>query len=206
MSEISVLIVDDHSILRMGLASLLSSKSGIRVAGDASSGPTGIRKALKLRPDVVIMDLAMPGMDGAEATAELVARIPGANVLVLTTFGTSDGISRALDAGAKGAVMKNCDFGELVGAIRKVAAGGRYVSPEVDRLISADPPAAELSPRQREILQSIVRGLSNPEIARQLGISVDVVKEHTESMFQKIGAANRAEAVAIAFRKHLVDQ
>ena len=204
MTPIRVLIVDDHAILRMGLASLLASKSEIEVVGDASDGPSGIRKALKLKPDVVIMDLMMPGMDGIEATTELLAKAPESKILILTTFGTSNGINNALEAGAMGAVMKNCDFSELADAIRAVASGKRYVAADVERILVADPPVAALSPRQMEILQSIVRGLSNPEIARQLGISVDVVKEHVESLFQKIGAANRTEAVAIAFRKHLL--
>ncbi len=204
MTPIRVLIVDDHAILRMGLASLLASKCEIEVVGDASDGPSGIRKALKLKPDVVIMDLMMPGMDGIEATKELLAKTPECKILILTTFGTSNGINNALEAGAMGAVMKNCDFSELADAIRAVASGKRYVAADVERILVADPPVAALSPRQTEILQSIVRGLSNPDIAKQLGISVDMVKEHVESLFQKIGAANRTEAVAIAFRKHLL--
>ena len=202
--KIKVLIVDDHAILRLGLASLLASKCEIEVVGDASDGPSGIRKALKLKPDVVIMDLMMPGMDGIEATKELLAKAPESKILILTTFGTSNGINNALEAGAMGAVMKNCDFSELADAIRAVASGKRYVAADVERILVADPPVAALSPRQTEILQSIVRGLSNPDIAKQLGISVDMVKEHVESLFQKIGAANRTEAVAIAFRKHLL--
>lgn len=204
MKKTSVLIVDDHAILRMGLASLLNAKKDIEVVGDAANGATGIKKALKLQPDIVIMDLMMPGMDGVEATAQLVAKAPAVKILILTTFGTSDGISHALQAGAKGAVMKNCDFSELVTAIRTIVAGREYVSPEVKRIISKDPPVAPLSPRQEEILQSIIRGLSNPDIAKQLGISLDMVKEHIETLFQKIGAANRSEAVAIALRKHLL--
>lgn len=204
MTPIRVLIVDDHAILRMGLASLLASKCEIEVVGDASDGPSGIRKALKLKPDVVIMDLMMPGIDGIEATKELLAKAPESKILILTTFGTSNGINNALEAGAMGAVMKNCDFSELADAIRAVASGKRYVAADVERILVADPPVAALSPRQTEILQSIVRGLSNPDIAKQLGISVDMVKEHVESLFQKIGAANRTEAVAIAFRKHLL--
>ena len=204
MRKISVLIVDDHAILRMGLASLLNAKSGIEVVGDAANGRTGIQKVLKLHPDVVIMDLMMPGMDGTETTRQLLAKAPGSKVLILTTFGTSDGITHAIEAGAKGAVMKNCDFDELVTAIRTVAKGEEYLSPEIKRIISQDPPIAPLSPRQAEILQSIVRGLSNPDIAKQLGISLDMVKEHTEALFQKLGVANRPEAVAIALRKHLL--
>ena len=204
MKNTSVLIIDDHAILRMGLASLLNAKSGIEVVGDAANGRTGIPKVLKLHPDVVIMDLMMPGMDGTETTRQLLSKAPDCKVLILTTFGTSDGITHAIKAGAKGVIMKNCDFGELVTAIRTVAKGGEYLSPEVKRIISRDPPAAPLSPRQKEILESIVRGLSNPDIAKQLGISLDMVKEHIETLFQKIGAANRSEAVAIALRKHLL--
>jgi len=204
MKTITVLIVDDHAILRMGLASLLNAKEDIRVVGDAANGKAGIGKALKLRPDVVIMDLMMPGMDGTETTRQLLAKAPDSKIIILTTFGTSDGISHALSAGAKGAIMKNCDFGELVAAIRAIAKGERHVSPEVERIIAKDPPITPLSPRQEEIMQSIVRGLSNPDIARQLGISLDMVKEHVETLFQKIGASTRAEAVAIALRKHLL--
>ena len=204
MDKLKILIVDDHAILRMGLASLLNSKDEVEVVGDAANGSSGIKKAQKLKPDVVIMDLMMPGMDGCETTRRLMAQDPDAKVLILTTFGTSDVINRALEAGAKGAIMKNCDFEELLTAIRTVADGKDYVSAEIKRILSKDPPVAALSPRQKEILASIVRGLSNPEIAKQLGISLDMVKEHVETLFQKIGAANRAEAVAIALRKHLL--
>ena len=204
MDKIKILIIDDHAILRMGLASLLNSKGDVEVVGDAANGTTGVRKAQKLKPDVVIVDLMMPGMDGSETTRRLIAQDPEAKVLILTTFGTSDGISHALEAGAKGAIMKNCDFEDLMAAIRTIAAGKDYVSAEIRRIISKDPPVATLSPRQAEILQSIVRGLSNPDIAKQLGISIDMVKEHIETLFQKIGAANRTEAVAIALRKHLL--
>ena len=204
MNKITVLIIDDHAILRMGLASLLNAKSGIEVVDDAANGKAGIQKALKLHPDVVIMDLMMPGMDGAETTRQLLSKEPESKVLILTTFGTSDGITHAIEAGAKGAIMKNCDFGELVTAIRTIARGGEYLSPEIKRILTKDPPIAPLSPRQTEILQSIVRGLSNPDIAKQLGISLDMVKEHTEALFQKLGVANRPEAVAIALRKHLL--
>ena len=203
--KIKVLIVDDHAILRMGLTALLNSKKDIEVVGDAANGPSGIGKALRLKPDVVIMDLAMPDMDGAETTRQLLAKAPDAKVMILTTFGTADGISHALDAGAFGAVMKNVEFTELVDAIRTIAGGGRYVSPEIKRIIEADPPIPALSPRQAEILSSLVKGgLSNVDIADQLGISLDMVKEHTTSLFAKLGVANRTEAVAIAMRKHLV--
>jgi len=202
--KIKVLIIDDHAILRMGLTALLNSKKDIEVVGDAASGAAGIRKAAKLKPDVVIVDLVMPDMDGVETTRQLLEKDPDAKVMILTTFGTADGISHALAAGARGAVMKNVEFSELVSAIRTIAAGGRAVSPEIERILAVDPPIPALSPRQSEILESMVRGLSNYDIAKQLGISLDMVKEHTTSLFTKIGAANRTEAVAIALRKHLL--
>ena len=204
MSKIKVLIVDDHAILRMGLASLLSAKEGIEVIGDAEDGKSAIRLAKKLKPDVVIMDLMMPEMDGVEATKRLLEEMPEIKVLILTTFGASDGIANALAAGAKGAVMKSVAFADLVEAIRTVANGGEYVSDELKRILASDPPIPTLSPRQLEILESMARGLSNAEIGRQLGITADMVREHSVELFAKLRAANRAEAVAIAMRKHLL--
>ena len=192
MKKTTVLIVDDHAIMRKGLASLLQTSKDIDVLGDAGDGESGIRKAIKLKPDVVIMDLMMPGMDGTEATRLLREQLPDAKVLIFTTFGTADGIGHALKAGASGAIM------------RTVAAGGSVLSPEIEQILAADPPVRELSSRQTEILHSITRGLSNEDIARQLGISVPMVKEHVNATFEKLGAANRAEAVAIAMRKHLL--
>ena len=204
MKKTTVLIVDDHAIMRKGLSSLLQTSKDIDVLGDAGDGESGIWKAIKLKPDVVIMDLMMPGMDGTEATRRLREQLPDVKVLIFTTFGTADGIGHALKAGASGAIMKNVELPELVAAIRTVAAGGSVLSPEIEQILAADPPVRELSSRQTEILHSITRGLSNEDIARQLGISVPMVKEHVNATFEKLGAANRAEAVAIAMRKHLL--
>lgn len=204
MKKITVLIIDDHAILRMGLKSLLGTKKDIEVAGDAANGEAGVAKAARLKPDVAIVDLMMPGMDGAETTKRLLSVSPRTGVMILTTLGTADAISHAIKAGARGAVMKNVDFPELVEAIRTVAAGGQAISPEIERLLSESPPIPSLSPRQTEILESITRGLSNNDIAKQLGISVDMVKEHVNSLLVKIGAANRTEAATIALRKHLL--
>ena len=206
MKKIKVLIVDDHAVLRMGLASLLGAQPDITVVGDAAGGEAAIAKAVKLSPDAIVMDLAMPGMDGAETTRELLRKRPGSKVLVLTTFGTSDGIARALEAGAIGAIMKSAPFDEIVAAIRETAEGVRHVSDEIERILADDPPVPQLSQRQGQILESLVRGLTNADISRQLGISVDMVKEHMIALFAKIGAANRTEAVAIALRKRLVKQ
>ena len=204
MDKTRVLIVDDHSILRMGLASLIGTRKDIEVAGDADGGPAALKKFMQLKPDVVIMDLVMPGMDGIETTRELVSRQPDAKILILTTFGTSDKIAAALRAGALGAIMKNAAFPDLVKAIKTTARGERYVADEIERIMEDDPPVQELSQRQLQILEQMVRGLSNHDISVSLGISLDMVKEHATSLFAKIGAANRTEAVAIALRKQLV--
>ena len=204
MKPITVLIVDDHAILRMGLASLLANKKGIEVVGDAASGAAALPKVRKLKPDVVVMDLMMPGMDGAEATRRILEVKPETKVLILTTYGTANALAHALDAGACGAVLKNEDFTDLVDSIRTVAAGGRAVSPEIEQMLATDPPLPELAPRQREILESITKGLSNADIATQLGISLPTVKEHVKALLDKIGASNRSEAIAIAMRKYLL--
>ena len=204
MKPIRILIVDDHAILRMGLTSILGTKGDLEVIGDASSGKAALAKLAKTAPDVAIVDLMMPGMDGVETTSRIRAARPETRVLILTTFGSSDGIARALEAGADGAILKNTGLDELHKAIRAVAAGRRYLSPEINRIMTDDPPAPTLSPRQQHILESISRGLTSADISKELGISFDMVREHTKALLQKLGAANRTEAVTIALRKHLL--
>lgn len=200
-----ILIADDHAIVRMGLASLLGTQDGFEIVGDAEDGEMAVKKALKLKPDVIIMDLMMPKKDGATATAEIHAALPETKILILTTFGTSDGIANALNSGACGALMKNSPNSQLVEAIRTVARGERAISDEVERLLEEDPPAKALTPRQLEILGGLVRGLTNREIALSLGIREDRVKGHVNAIFSRLNAANRTEAVAIALRKHLLN-
>lgn len=207
MSEekrIRVLIADDHSVVRAGIASILGLTDDIEVVGEATNGKVALRMVRELRPDVVVMDLMMPVMGGAEATAAIRAEFPETGVLVLTTFGFSDDIARALDAGALGAVIKTATDDRLVSAIRGVAAGRKSIAPEVARSLRSAPPPARLTERQLDILRSMSRGLTNQEIATQFGISLDGVKAHARSIFAKIGAANRSEAVAIALRTHLL--
>ena len=203
-NKIRILIADDHKMVRDGLAALLGTKRDLEVIGAVGNGQEAVEKALALKPNVVIMDLMMPIMDGVEATREIRKAAPTVQILVLTTFGTSDGIAHAIEAGALGAMMKSADHEELAEAIRKVAGGEQAISEEVALQMKIDPPIPNLTPRQMEILDSMVRGLNNLDIAKHLGIRRDGVKEHVNAILTKIGASNRTEAVAIALRKHLL--
>lgn len=204
MKKIKILIADDHAVVRMGLASLFSAKPDLEVVGQAKNGEIAVRDAKRLQPDVVIMDLMMPGMNGIETTSAIRASVPSAKILVLTSCTASDSISNALDAGAQGAIMKSAENTELIAAIRKIASGTHYISPEIKTLMENDPPVTGLTGRQTEILQSLTRGLTNKDIAKQLGLSIRSVEDHVDRILDRIGAANRAEAVAIALRKHLL--
>ena len=201
--KIRVLIADDHAMVRMGLASLLDTEPDIEVVGEAENGEVAVRKALSLKPDVIVMDLMMPGKDGTAATVEVMRAQPETKVLLLTSFGTADGVAHALEAGATGAMMKNADISELVAAIRTIAAGGRAVSPEIRHFMEIDPPISRLTSRQSEILAAVVRGLTNDDIAKLFSIQRSSVKDHLTAIFAKLGASNRSEAVSIALRKHL---
>lgn len=202
--KIRVLIADDHTIVRIGLATLLGAEKDIEVVGEAQNGEAAVKEALRLEPDIIIMDLMMPKKDGAEAAAELREKLPSAKIIILTTFGASDGIAHALEAGAAGALVKTADDDALVATIRAVAGGETVISAEIKRLLAENPPIPKLTPRQIEVLQSMTRGLTNRDIAKQLGIRQDRVDEHVAAILTKIGAANRTEAVAIAMRKLLL--
>ena len=202
--KIRVLIADDHAMVRMGLASLLGTEPDIGVVGEAEDGEDAVKKAVSLKPDVVIMDLVMPKMDGAEATARIMNILPQTKIVLLTTYGSANGVASALAAGAAGAMMKNADFDELASAIRKVASGEKAVSSEIERFIREDPPVTNLTKRQGEILAAVVRGLTNDDIAKQFSIQRSSVKDHLTAIFEKLGAANRAEAISTALRKHLL--
>lgn len=204
MKKTSVLLVDDHSVVRMGLAAIINIEKDLKVCGEAESGAEAVKLAREMRPDVVVMDFMMPGMDGAEATAAVLRASPESKVLVLTTYGTSVDIARAMKCGATGAVTKNLSNEELADAIRATARGERMLSAEIEASLSEAESDNGLTTRQREVLDSITRGLSNDDIAGMLGISKVRVKQHLAALYQKLGAANRAEAVAIALRRQLL--
>ena len=202
--KIRILIADDHTVVRAGLKAILGFEKDFAVIGEAANGLDAVRKAKDLSPDIVIMDLMMPKLSGAEATARIVAENPDVRVLILTTYGSADDISRALDAGATGALMKTASNDQLASAIRKVVAGGRVITAEISKSLRVDPPVTDLTPRQLEILQSVTRGLTNEDIAQQFGITSSGVKQHLSTVFAKLGASSRSEAVAIALRKQLL--
>ena len=202
--KIKVLIADDHEIMRMGLASLFETDPSLEVIEEAADGDEAVRKTRKLHPDVVVMDLMMPQKDGSEATREIKDSLPETKILLLTTFGTSDGIAHALAAGAEGALLKSAANTDIIKAIKRIVAGNKAVSDEVRELLDKAPPVPELTERQRLILASITEGLTNGAIAERLGISEDGVKRHVNAIMAKLGADSRAEAVAIALRKHLL--
>ncbi len=200
----TVLLADDHAVVRMGLATIINLESDLEVCGEAEDGATAARLAGELLPDVVVMDLKMPGMDGAEATAAVLRSSPRSRVLILTTYGTSTEIAHALAAGATGAVTKDVSNAVLADTIRATARGERRLSPEIAATVEDAENDIALTPRQRQVLDSIMRGLSNDDIVKMLGISKSRVKQHLNEVYNKLGAANRAEAVAIAMRRQLL--
>ena len=202
-SKTRILIVDDHALIRRGLADLLRYEKDLAVVGEASDGEAAVAVATELKPDVVVMDLMMPVMDGVEATRRIKAVLPEAKILILTTFGTSVDVARAIAAGASGAIMKDASMEDQLHAIRTVASGDKVLSPEIEKAVQEEP-LPEFTERQQLILESIARGLPNKDIANMLDISSDAVKQHFAAICAKLGAANRAEAVNVAHRKHLL--
>ena len=199
-----ILLVDDHALLRRGLADLISYEKDMTVIGESGDGEAAFHAAMNLKPDLVVMDLMMPVVDGVEATRRIKEALPDTRILVLTTFGTSADVARAVEAGASGAIMKDASTDEQMAAIREVAAGGRVIAPEIKRYMDSNPMPPAFTQRQMQILEFVTQGLGNKEIANHLGISTDAVKQHLAAIFTKIGAANRSEAVSIALRKHLL--
>ena len=202
--KITILIADDHAVVRAGLATLLETEDDIEVVAQAKNGNEAISKTHETRPDVVIMDLRMPVKDGADATAEIHRQSPATKILILTSFGEADGVAHALDCGALGAITKTAEDAELLSVVRKIAAGERFISPEIEKMLKDNPPVPKLTPRQLEILSYMIRGFTNRDISKSLKISTDTVEEHVNLILAKLNAANRAEAVSIAMRKQLL--
>ena len=205
MNKIRILVADDHALLRVGLNTMLNTQPDMAVVGEAGNGRDAVSRAKELKPDVVIMDLMMPKVDGAEATRQIVEALPEAKVILLTSYGTSAELTRAMANGAVGAQMKGSPIDTLLKAIRTVAAGGKAIAPEIRRFLSEEPAPVDLSRRQQEVLLAVSHGKTSDQIAAELGISVSAVKQHITAACEKLGASSRTEAAVLALRKHLLE-
>lgn len=206
---IRVMIVDDHAVVRSGLGAFLLAFDDLELVGEAGSGVEALRQCDQLKPDVVLMDLMMPEMDGAAATRAIRAAHPQVQVIALTSFREDDLVQGALKAGAIGYLLKNVTAVQLADAIRGAFAGRPTLAPEAAQALihSATKPAAptyDLTEREREVLALMVEGLNNPDIATRLVVSRSTVKFHVSSILSKLGVASRTEAVALAVQQHLV--
>nr|WP_269326887.1 response regulator transcription factor [Kineosporia mesophila] len=199
------MVADDHPIVRSGLAGLLEVEPDLTIVGEAADGAEAVTRATALRPDLVLMDLRMPGVDGVSATRTITSTLPQTRVLVLTTYDTDDDIVHAVEAGATGYLLKDTPRPVLVDAVRAAARGETVLAPPVAaRLVSrlrtppAPPPVNPLTPREVEVLRAVARGLSNVQIARELFIGEATVKTHLLRVFAKLGVDDRTRAVMVA--------
>jgi DNA-binding NarL/FixJ family response regulator len=199
------MVVDDHAMVRTGLATLLEAHEDLVVVGQAKDGGEAVDLAVDSRPDVVLMDLSMPGVDGVEATKRVLAAVPDTTVVVLTSFSDRARVSAALEAGAVGYQLKDADPSDLLAAVRAAAAGHAPLDPRVAKVLLPTPGAAPddpLSPREKEVLRLVARGLANKQIGRALGISERTVKAHLGRVFRQLGVVDRTSA-ALWARDHL---
>ena len=200
----SVLVVDDHALLRTGVANIINHESDLHVIAEASNGLEAVEAFERHHPDVTLLDLRMPVMEGVEAVRQIRARDPHAKVIVLTTYDTDDDISRALKAGAKAYVLKDISADGLIACIHDVLAGKTYLAPSAAAKLAEGVTRIQLTPRELATLRLMADGKSNKEIAGALGISERTVKTHLGHLFEKLAVTSRTEAVKIATRRGLV--
>ena len=204
--EITCLIADDHEVVREGLRLALSRSPRIRVIGEASDGKSAVTLTERRKPDVVIMDLRMPDMDGLEATEQILAKTPETAVLIFTAYGERSLMQRGLESGARGYILKETPHETLIRAVEKVAGGDTFVDPALMAEFIAGKGQMEiLTPREREILQLLADGMSNVDVAAKLFISQETVKSHVRHILAKLEADTRTQAVAIALREAMID-
>lgn len=203
-NAIRVLVVDDHPVVRMGLGSMLGSQKGITVVGMVASGGEALTSLPKLRPDVVLMDLRMPEMDGVDAIVALRAAEPAVKILVLTNYQMDEDVFNALQAGALGYLVKSAPQEDVINAIRTVNQGKAYIPPAIAAKLAERISHSALSPREVEVLQCVAKGLTNKEIGSLLFISDKTARNHVISLMAKLEAKDRTEAVTIAIRKGLI--
>jgi DNA-binding NarL/FixJ family response regulator len=207
---IRVLIVDDHAIVRTGLAQLLGTTDDLELAGATGDGDEAVALAAELQPDVVLMDLSMPGTDGVTATARIMAQNPDAHVLVLTSFSDQARILDSLQAGAEGYLLKHSEPEVILAGIREVVAGGSPLDPKAARVLLTNRrspgPETKLTGREQEVLDMVADGLPSKSIARRLGISERTVKAHLTNIYQRLGVTDRTQAALWAQRQRRTDE
>jgi DNA-binding NarL/FixJ family response regulator len=206
---IRVLVVDDHPIVRQGLVSVLSDEDDLEVVGEAGSGREAVARVQRLQPDVVLLDLEMPDLDGVQAIPQLLALRPGLGIVVFTAYDTDERVLGAVRAGARGYLLKGASAEEIARGIRTVHGGGSYLEPRVTSKLIAEVSsprraALALSPREREVLRLVADGLPTKQISASLSITERTVKFHVNSILRKLGADNRAQAVALAAQRGLL--
>ncbi len=204
MSKIRILIADDHMLMRMGISALVTTTKDMEIVGEAKNGRQAVELADSLKPNVVIMDLMMPEMLGSEATKLIHEAHPEIKVVILTTYGTSVELAKAVSNGAVGVLLKDKVDMDLVSTIRFVVAGNQVVPTRLLQQIEQDRALSTLTERQLEILASVADGQSNSDIAKQFGLSEITIKKHLSAIFERLGVANRSEAVALALRKQML--
>jgi len=212
MQPIRILLVDDHRIVREGLASMLGTQPDMCVVGEAGTGNEAIDQIVRLRPDIVLLDLEMPDLDGVSVLERVRADFSDVRVIILTAYGTDERILDAVRAGAKGYLLKGAGLDEVLHAVRVAAMGGSLLEPKVaqrllgsmERMLRSGKVPTSLTDRERDILTCIARGLSNKAIGDELHLAERTIKFHATIIFQKLGVANRAEAVAKALRDRLI--
>ncbi len=209
LNSIRVVVVDDHDVVRSGLAAFLFSCEDLTPVGEAADGAEAIRVCIQVKPDVVLMDLVMPVMDGVAATQAIRQSNPETQVIALTSFGDEQLVRRAMQAGAISYLLKNVTAEELANAIRAAHAGRPTLAPEATKSLmeaAARPPAPvpQLTDREYDVLELMVQGFSNPEIAQRLAVTRATVKYHVSNILSKLDVSNRAEAISLALRRNLV--
>jgi DNA-binding NarL/FixJ family response regulator len=203
-APIRILTVDDHPLMRAGVASFLATEPGLQVVGEAANGEEALEKYREILPDLVLMDLSMPVMDGLEATHAILEAFPDARIIVLTTYAGDEDVHRALDAGAVGYVLKDMLVADILKVIRSVIAGRRGIPPAVAATLAQHTPRIALTPRETEVIALIATGLTNAQVAQRIGRTEETVKVHVKNILQKLDAQDRTEAVTQAVRRGFI--
>ncbi len=202
--KIKVMVVDDHPLMRVGVAAIINARPNMTVVAQTGSGEEAVTLFHEHRPDITLMDLRLPKMSGVDAILAIRARYPKSRFVVLTTYEGDEDIHRAFDAGAQGYVIKGMPYQTLIDALLRVHSGGRFLPPPVVRALESRMPDSELSPREQEVLQLLVNGKSNKEIAGELGITNATVKCHVSTILMRLNVSDRTQAVVAALQRGLV--